>query len=280
MGIVSSLSSYSGLLASEKFIVMIRIALLLAVGIPLVYIVSKYVRAFFTKRLAEQPGMIAGKIVYYSGIFIIFFSALNELGFNLNTLLGAAGIVGIAVGFASQTSVSNIISGIFLMLERPFVIHDVIALEDISGQVLSIDMLSVKLKTEDNRYIRIPNENIIKTKLTNITRFPTRRLDIRLQVAPREDIGRVRTLLLTIAAENAYCLKQPEPQLILAGIGPSSVDMMLTMWVNQSDYQTLKNMAVEEINRRFREEGIDTPWHRIALHQDKGQNSLDLHGAG
>ena len=75
------------------------------------------------------------------------------------------------------------------MLERPFVINDVIALDDISGQVMSIDMLSVKLKTEDNRYIRIPNENIIKTKLTNVTRFPTRRVDIRFCIAFKEDIS-------------------------------------------------------------------------------------------
>ena len=113
MGLISSLGINVGLISTEKFMAIIRIAMLLLVGIPFVYVLSKYVRAFFTKRLADQPGMIAGKIVYYSGIFIIFFSTLNELGFNLNTLLGAAGIIGIAVGFASQTSVSNVISGIF-----------------------------------------------------------------------------------------------------------------------------------------------------------------------
>lgn len=280
MGLISSLGVNVGLISAEKFMAIIRIAMLLLVGIPFVYVLSKYVKAFFTKRLADQPGMIAGKIVYYSGIFIIFFSTLNELGFNLNTLLGAAGIIGIAVGFASQTSVSNVISGIFLMLERPFVINDVIALDDISGQVMSIDMLSVKLKTEDNRYIRIPNENIIKTKLTNVTRFPTRRVDIRFGIAFKEDISQVRTLLMAIAARNEYCLRDPEPQLILAGIGPSTVDMIFAMWATQQNYQTLKNMVVEEMNKQFGEEGIETPLYRVSLYQGKGQDSYSMQIVG
>jgi small-conductance mechanosensitive channel len=280
MGLISSSGINIGLISAEKFMAIIRIAMLLLVGIPFVYVLSKYVRAFFTKRLADQPGMIAGKIVYYSGIFIIFFSTLNELGFNLNTLLGAAGIIGIAVGFASQTSVSNVISGIFLMLERPFVINDVIALDDISGQVMSIDMLSVKLKTEDNRYIRIPNENIIKTKLTNITRFPTRRVDIRFCIAFKEDISQVRTLLIGIAARNEYCLRDPEPQVILTGIGPSSVDMIFAMWATQQNYQTLKNMVVEEMNKQFGEKGIETPLYRVSLYQGKGQDSHSVQIVG
>ena len=76
--------------------------------------------------------------------------------------------------FASQTSVSNIISGIFLISEQPFQVGDLIKVGETKGVVLSIDLLSIKLRTFDNQLVRIPNENLIKNELSNITRFPIR----------------------------------------------------------------------------------------------------------
>ena len=83
-----------------------------------------------------------------------------------------------------------------------------------------------------------------------------------------------------IAARNEYCLRDPEPQLILAGIGPSSVDMIFAMWVTQQNYQTLKNMVVEEMNKQFGEEGIETPLYRVSLYQGKGQDSYSMQIVG
>jgi len=256
MEFLSSLVIKSNYLSPEKMIHLARIAILLLIGVPFVFFISRFVKRLIVNRLALQPGVIAGKIVYYTGVFIIFFSVLNELGFNLNTLLGAAGIVGIAVGFASQTSVSNIISGIFLMLERPFVINDTITIDDITGQVISIDMLSAKLKTEDNRYIRIPNEHIIKTKLTNVTRYPIRRVDIRLSLYARENVNRVRLLLIEAAGECEHCLAEPAPQFIMSGFGHATVDIVFAVWAKQEDWQNLKNTLMEKITTRFSGEGI------------------------
>jgi small-conductance mechanosensitive channel len=243
-------------LSPEKMISLVRIAVLLVIGLPFVFFLSKFVKRVIAKRLSLQPSVIAGKIVYYAGVFIIFFSTLNELGFNLNTLLGAAGIVGIAVGFASQTSVSNIISGVFLMLERPFVINDTITIDDITGKVIAIDLLSAKLKTDDNRYIRIPNEHIIKTKLTNVTRYDIRRVDIRMSLPVRENIGRMRLLLVEAAGECEHCLSEPAPQVIMSGFGNTTVDIIFAVWTRQEEWQNLKNNLIEKIARRFSEEGI------------------------
>lgn len=106
--------------------------------------------------------------------------------------LRAAGIAGIAIGFASQTSISNIISGLFLISEKPFAVNDVIKAGDTTEIVLSIDLLSIKMRTFDNLYIRVPNEKIIKEELTNVTRFPIRRLNIDISVAYKEDLARVK----------------------------------------------------------------------------------------
>ena len=118
-------------------------------------------------------------------------AVLGELGVKLTALLGAAGIVGIAVGFASQTSVSNIISGLFLISEKPFAIGDVLKVGGTTGIIQSIDLLSIKIRTFDNLFVRIPNEKILSSEVTNITRFPIRRMDIVFQVDYGQDLARV-----------------------------------------------------------------------------------------
>lgn len=254
------------LLSSGKTLILLRVVALFLIGLPSAYLLSKWLRKIVSAKVAPQPGMVLSKLFYYTGIFIILFSALHELGFHLETLLGAAGIVGIAVGFASQTSVSNIISGIFIMMERPFVIHDFITVDNVTGQVLSIDMLSVKLRTEDNRFVRIPNETIIKNRLTNITRFPIRRIDIRLAVAYKEDIGRVRGILTDIAHTNPVCLREPEPQVVLSEFGPSSVNFVFMVWASSTNLLTLQNSIQEDIKRRFDEERIEIPFPHLSLY--------------
>ncbi len=263
-------------LSTGKMLSFLRVAALFLVGLPAVYLLSKWTRKAVSSRLAPQPGMVIAKVIYYSGIFIIFFTALNELGFKLNTLLGAAGIVGIAVGFASQTSVSNIISGIFIMMERPFIINDYITVDNVTGQVLSIDMLSIKLRTEDNRFVRIPNETIIKNRLTNITRFPIRRLDIRLGIAYKEDISHVRQVLMDIAGDNPLCLQEPAPEVVLSGFGPSSIDFLFMVWATKENLQNLQNTIYENIKKQFDEENIEIPFPHISLYAGKASEPFSV----
>jgi len=134
------------------------------------------------------------------------------MGFQLSVLLGAAGILSVAIGFASQTSASNLISGLFLIGEGPFAIGDFIRVGTTEGEVLSIDLLSVKLRTPDNLFVRIPNEQLIKSEVVNLTRFAIRRLNLAVGVAYKEDIPRVRHILMQVATDNPLCLNEPAPR--------------------------------------------------------------------
>jgi len=244
----------------------VRVALLLFLGFPLVYGLAKTVRGWVTRNSTPQRGMIIGKLIFYGGAGIILVSTLTELGFSLAPLLGAAGIFGIALGFASQTSVSNVISGFFLMAEQPFVVDDVIQVGSTTGKVLSIDMMSVKLRTFDNRFVRIPNESIVKSEVTNVTRFPIRRLDTAVGVAYREDIGKVRSVLLDVARRNRIALMDPEPVVIFQGYGDSSIDLLFVVWTTKENFGALRNTLFEEIKRRFDEEGIEIPFPQRTLY--------------
>ena len=265
MKIIDYFNSNS-LLTIETVHLLLRLGVLILIGIPLVLIMSKWARQYFTKKYSSQSGMIFGKLISYTGIVVILFSILNEFGFKLTHLLGAAGIIGIAVGFASQTSVSNIISGLFLITEKSFQVDDIITVQGITGVVLSIDVLSVKLRTFDNKMVRIPNETIIKSDVTNVTRFPIRRVDIIVGVAYKEEIAKVRQILLEIAEHNPLCLNGPEPTVVFSDFGSSSLDLKLLIWVEKSQWMTLKNRIMEEIKIAFDREGIEIPFPHLSLY--------------
>lgn len=155
---------WNKLYSAENLMPAIRIAALLLVGFPLVYSVSSFIGRSTKRKLSPQANMLLRKGLFYTGATILLLAILYQLGFKLTALLGAAGIVGIAIGFASQTSVSNIISGIFLISERPFSVGDQIQVGTTKGIILSIELLSVKLRTFENQLVRIPNESLIKER--------------------------------------------------------------------------------------------------------------------
>ncbi len=172
---------------------------------------------------------------------------MRELGFNFGVLLGAAGIVTLAIGFASQTSVSNVISGLFMILERSVGVGDVIKVGSTTGEVIAIDLLSTKLRTFDNLLVRIPNETMIKAEITTLTRFPIRRSRRRIGVAYKDDLQQVEQVLLAVADRNPLSLQEPQPLLIARGFGESSIDYLLGVRVKRENFLELRNQIYREI---------------------------------
>ncbi|MCB5278654.1 MAG: mechanosensitive ion channel family protein, partial [Candidatus Cloacimonetes bacterium] len=172
----------------ERISLAVRVLLMLIIGIPVIKLVLKIISRLIKDKLSLQSEVLIGRTVKYVLYLILLVMVLNEFGFKISALLGAAGIFGVAIGFASQTSVSNIISGIFLISEKPFMIGDVVEVVGNLGSIESIDLLSIKLKTFDGRYVRIPNETMIKNDVTNLTRFDIRRAQFVVGVAYKEDV--------------------------------------------------------------------------------------------
>lgn len=242
---------------------LVRLAILLVVGLPLAFIVARLVGRACRHRYSEQAAMIMRKGMFYTLLSLLTVMIVYELGFNLTALLGAAGIAGIAIGFASQTSVSNIISGMFLIGEKPFAVGDVIKVDGTTGVVLSIDLLSLKLRTFDNQFVRIPNETLMKTQLTNITRFPIRRIDTPVSVAYKEDLQKVQIVLADVARLNPHVLDEPEPLILLTGFGDSGIEFLFAVWCAKDDFLQVRKTLLAELKQRFDEEGIEIPFpHR------------------
>lgn len=253
-------------IAGGRWWAAVQAAVILLLGLVLGRLLASGAVRALSGKLDAHRAMMVRRAVFYGVLALAVASALNQLGFELGVLLGAAGVLSVAIGFASQTSASNLISGLFLVGERPFGIGDVIRVGATTGEVLSVDLLSVKLRTFDNLFVRIPNETLIKSEVVNLSRFPIRRIDLLLGVAYKEDIGRVRELLLSIAEDHPLCLEEPKPLFIVVGFGASSIDLQFSVWVKRENFLEVKNALYEQIKNGFDSAGIEIPFPHTSLY--------------
>ena len=254
------------LLTAEKIGVFLRTLLLVVAGFLAARLAAALPARLLDKRLSSHQIMLVRRIAYYAVLLLFLTSALHELGFSLAVLLGAAGVLSVAIGFASQTSASNLISGLFLIVEKPFEVGDIITVGGTTGEVLSIDLLSVKLRTFENLYVRIPNETLIKSEVTTLTRFPIRRLDIKMGVAYKEDLSRVREILMRTAENNPVCLDEPEPLFIFLAFGDSALEFQFSVWAVREKFLDLRNSMHEDIKRAFDKAGIEIPFPHLSIY--------------
>lgn len=244
----------------------IRAIILLLIGIPLVQVAVSLLRRVLKDRVSAQGLLLLSKLVVYVGVSLVIIMTMRELGFKLTALLGAAGVAGIAIGFAAQTSLSNIISGFFLLWEKPFEIGDVVRIGEVTGVIKSVDLLSANVVTFDNQSVRIPNETLVKTQFTNITRFPIRRLDINIGVAYKQEAEHVLRVLREIIDANPHALDEPEPVVAFTGFGESQLNFFVGAWFVKADFQTLRNSLLSDIQKRFAKEAIEIPYpHRVVI---------------
>ena len=258
--------AFIDLLKASHLYALIQATLLFVIGFIIARLLSSAVVNLVKHKMTAHGQLFLKRTIFYGILMLVSISALDNIGIDLSILVGAAGIFTVALGFASQTSASNLISGLFLMIERPFSITDVIRVNDITGEVISIDLLSVKLRTFDNLFVRIPNESMIKSAVTTLTKYPIRRADLKIGIAYKEDIEKVRAILMAIAAKNLICLEEPAPIFILTGFGSSSVDIQFSVWSRRENFLTMKNEMYMEIKKTFDQQGIEIPFPHMSLY--------------
>ena len=205
---------------------------------------------------APASALLLRRVLFWGLVSAAIVSALQELGVDLSLFVGAAGILTVAVGFASQTSASNVISGVFLLTERPFGVGDSIRIGTTTGVVLSIDLLSVKLRTFDNLFVRIPNETVMKSEIVNLTRFPVRRFDLLLRIDRSVDVARVQELLVQAADACPQVLDEPRPIVIFQGYGDAGIELQLSAWSQTERFLELRNALPAAVDTALREAGV------------------------
>lgn len=258
-------TSLTQLASAENVLALTRATVTGIVGLLAARIAASTAARLLAGHLDRQHTALVRRGSYHGVLILFVLAALHQVGFDLSVILGAAGIFSVAIGFASQTSASNLVSGLFLLAERPFEIGDVITISGTTGEVLSIDLLSVKLRTHDNLFVRIPNESLIKSEVRTLTRFPIRRADCKVSVAYREDLERVRTILFEVADRDPLCLDEPKPLFILLGFADSGIDIQFSVWAERGNFLEMRTGIQLEIKRAFDEAGIEIPFPHRSL---------------
>ena len=257
----------------EKFI---RIVFILIIGLSSIQMIAFMLRRSLRKQLSRQRMMLITRTVTYTGYTGLVLIVTRELNYDLTALFGAVGVMGIVIGVASQTSIGNIISGLFLVGEKSFEIGDVVRIGDKSGTVYSIDLLSIKIKTFDNLLIRIPNQTVISSELTNVTRFPIRRLDFQIGVAYKEDLRKVKSVLENVARNNPLCLEEPEPYILFQSFGDSSINITFGVWFEKTNYTAVKNSVFVEIKEAFDREEIEIPFPHVSVYAGEASKPISV----
>ncbi|ATU44541.1 mechanosensitive ion channel family protein [Acinetobacter junii] len=249
----------------------IAVALILClIGFVIARLVSNtFIRTIGSRFNAHQRLLWRRGIFYF--IFLLFImTSLREAGFKLSVFLGAAGILTVALGFASQTSATNLISGLFLIGEGSFEVGDTIQItlirgQTIEGEVISIDLLSVKLLTLDNVYIRLPNEQLIRTPVMNLSKYPIRRIPITLAINFHEDIIKVRQVLLDVASKYPLVMDDPKPTVTVTAFRESSIELLFAVWCRQENALKVRDEMQERVRNGFLENEIEIPVPKMGL---------------
>ncbi len=254
------------LFSGAQLVAVARGILTLVVGLVLAGLVAWLARRLARARVGPQHAQAVSRLFFYLLAAVVVLASLHRVGVDISVLLGAAGILTIAIGFASQTAASNIISGMFLLGERPFVVGDIITVGGQTGEVIDVELLSVTVRTFDNLAVRVPNELLLKSQLTNLTRYPIRRHDLPVGVARKEDLPRVFDVLNKVARDNPLCLDEPPPLILFLGFGESSLDLQFSVWSARENYLQIRNSIYSEVKQAFDEEGIELPFPHRTLY--------------
>ncbi len=206
----------------------------------------------------------SGAIIYATAVIL----ALDVLGINVMPFIAGAGVVGIAIGFAAKDTLSNLIAGVLLIIDRPFEIGDRIEVWSAPtgsatwGDVIDIGLRATKIKTTDHIIIIIPNNEIMKRDIVNYTSISTKiRVRINVGVAYDADIEKAKDLIKDVAGEAAWISKEPPPKVVVRNFGESSVDLQLRVWIdNARKRMDTISYITDKIKAAFDKNGIEIPF--------------------
>ncbi len=226
-------------------------------------LIAKAVRRVPESKLPAQRAAIIVKFLRYICYVVLVLYVLGLFGINLKAIWGAAGIAGVAIGFAAQTSVSNLISGLFVLTEGSIHVGDTIIVGDVTGIVDEVKLLSVRVHTYDNQMVRIPNSTIIGSNLTNNSYHNKRRLTLNVGVDYSTDM---KLALETLKKAPALCptvLSDPAPAVWFDGFDASSINLVVAVWFKPADFLQTKNDLYVAMKQVLDEAGISIPFNQL-----------------
>ena len=206
------------------------------------------------------------KLISYTIILIAIAVALPMLSIKLSGLLVAGGITGLILGFASQNIVSNLISGLFLIAERPIRIGQQVNIDGTVGFVDDIRILSTIIRTFDGLYIRVPNERVFTSNIINLTANIVRRFDYSIGIRYRDDADKAIKIIKTLLDDHPFVLKTPSSQVYVESLGDNSVNLLARIWCPVTEWYGVRMELLWKIKTTLEAQGIQVPFPQRTVH--------------
>lgn len=215
----------------------------------------------------------------YTLLIVGFVTALDSMGIKIGAVLASLGIAGLTIGFAARDSLSNIISGILIFLDRPFVIGDIVEIEGFYGRVEKITLRSTRIITSDGKMLAVPNTEIINKTVASYTNFPNLRLDIQATIGVNEDIEKTRQILFNLLKNKPEFLQEPAPRVVVTALNDYNVAIELQVWLKDERTHIENRYKLrEEVFNALRAAGIEMPFETFSITPVQVKSTQDLPG--
>lgn len=216
--------------------------------------------------LDETARSFIETVVRYLVFAIGLVTAMAQFGIDTTSLLTSLGVVGLTIGFAARDTLSNVISGLFIFWDRPFVISDLVEIDGKYGRVADITMRSTRVVTVDGRMLAIPNSQIINSVVASYTNFPNLRLDVAFSSCVGEDIGRARDIALAVVGDDPRYLGEPRPQVVVTALNDYNVALELRAWVEGERAHIPTRFELREaVFEALRTAEVEMPFETLAI---------------
>ena len=207
-----------------------------------------------------------GSIVYIALMAFVVLAALSQIGIQTTSFIAIIGAAGLAIGLALQGSLATFAAGFLLIIFRPFKVGDFVEAGGVAGSVEAIQIFTTTLNTPDNKTIIVPNSAVYGGTITNYSAKETRRVDLVVGVSYDADLSEVKAILNDIAAKDERVMSTPAPVIAVSELADNSVNLVMRMWANTSDYWGVYFDATESVKLRLDEAGIGIPYPQRDVH--------------
>lgn len=219
------------------------------------------VRTFKKSEVSESVTHLIIKVLKYSFLGLAFILVADQIGIRIVAIVSTLGVAGIALGLAAQQTIANFISGIIILVGKPFQERDYVELEDTFGQVDKITLRSTRLLTLDNLLVDIPNHKIVESKIINHTHNNHIRLRIGVGIAYKEYIPDAQKVLLDIVKNDDRFLEKPAPEVVVVDIADSSINLELMVWLKDSRQEVPIGFEIrQKVKLALDKAGIEIPF--------------------
>ncbi len=213
------------------------------------------------KRLDNTLRSFLGGMAKYAILVVAAVMTLNQFGVQTASLIAVLGAAGLAIGLALQGTLSNVASGVMLLVLRPFNVGDFIQFNGHSGIVKSLGLFGTELATLDNVYIYAPNSSIWNSDIYNYSRNPMRRQDLIFGISYGDDINKAFKTIQKVLDKEDRVLKEGDqaPLIAVSALGDSSVDILVRVW-SAADHFNVKLDVIKAIKEALDKDGITIPF--------------------